>query len=285
MTVWAIQGLNALSYGILLYLVSVGLTLTLGLLRIINLTHGSYYLLGGYLGLVTIEVTGSFLAGLCVAGVAMMALGLATERLLFRRYSDNEPAQVLLSLGLLFLLGDIALGIWGGTARTIRPPELLAGAVPIGSQQFPSYRLALIGVGLLVAIGLWILLERTRLGLMVRAAVDDPELAQAMRVNVPLVMAGVFSLGALLAGVAGTLGGPIVGMYPGGDFDILLLATVIVILGGMGSLRGAFLGALLIGIIDTIGRSSFPELSLFAIFAPMAAILVLRPQGLFGRAF
>jgi branched-chain amino acid transport system permease protein len=284
MTIWAIQGLNALSYGMLLFLLSAGLTLTLGLLRIINLTHGSYFLVGGYVGLAVLGLTGNYALCLAAAGVSMAVLGLCTERWFFRRYAGNEPAQVLLSLGLLFLFGDLALAIWGGAPRTIPPPAGLQGTLQIGDQSFPTYRLALIGVGLVVAGLLWLLLERTKLGLMVRGAVDDPELAQAMRVNVPLVMMGVFSFGALLAGVAGVLGGPLVGLYPGADFDVLLLATVIVILGGMGSLRGAFVGALLIGAVDTLGRSSFPELSLFAIFAPMALILVVRPTGLFGRA-
>ncbi len=283
MTILTIQGLNALSYGMLLFLLSVGMTLTFGLLRIVNLTHGTYYLVGGYVGLAVLGLTRSFLAGLLAAGLAMGALGLCTERWLFRRYAGNEPAQVLLSLGLLFLFGDLALGVWGGSPRTIPAPEGLQGAVEIGGQFFPAYRLALVAIGLVVALLLWLLLERTKLGVMVRAAVDDADLAQAMRVNVQLVMTGVFTFGALLAGVAGVLGGPLIGMYPGGDFDVLLLATVIVILGGMGSLRGAFVGALLIGLIDTLGRSSFPEFSLFAIFAPMALILVIRPTGLFGR--
>lgn len=283
MAVWIVQTLNALSFGMLLFLLSAGLTLTFGLLRITNLTHGSYYLLGGFIGLEALRRSGNFLLALIVAAVAMGILGLLSERILLRRFAGNEPAQVLLSLGLLFIFGDLALGIWGGLPRTIPEPPLLQGAVQIGPQRFPAYRLFLFGSGLLSAILLWLLLEHTRLGLMVRAAVDDPELAQAMRVNVPLVMTGVFALGAAVAGAAGVLGGPIIGMYPGADLEVLLLAIVIVVLGGIGSLRGAFIGALLIGIIDTLGRTSFPELSQFAIFAPMAIALIVRPQGLFGR--
>lgn len=284
MTVWVIQGLNALSFGMLLFLLSVGLTLTFGLLRITNLTHGSYYLLGGYVGLEALRWSGNFVVGLLAAGASMGLIGLASERLLLRRFVGNEPAQVLLSLGLLFLFGDLALAVWGGLPRTIPEPPLLKGVLQIGAQRFPVYRLFLFGIGILTAVILWLAIEHTRLGLMVRAAVDDQELAQAMRVNVPLVMTSVFALGAVVAGIAGVLGGPIIGMYPGADFEVLLLAIVVVVLGGIGSLRGAFIGALLIGIIDTLGRTSFPELSLFAIFAPMAAVLMVRPQGLFGRA-
>jgi branched-chain amino acid transport system permease protein len=284
MAVWIIQGLNALSFGMLLFLLSAGLTLTFGLLRITNLTHGSYYLLGGYIGLEALRRSGNFVVALLAAGAAMGVLGLLSERLLLRRFAGNEPAQVLLSLGLLFFFGDLALGVWGGLPRTIPEPPLVQGVVQIGAQRFPAYRLFLCTIGLVAAALLWVLLEHTRLGLMVRAAVDDAELAQAMRVNVPRVMTGVFSLGAVVAGLAGVLGGPIIGMYPGADLEILLLAIVVVVLGGIGSLRGAFLGALLIGLIDTLGRTSFPEFSLFAIFAPMAAVLIVRPQGLFGRA-
>jgi branched-chain amino acid transport system permease protein len=284
MAVWIIQGLNALSFGMLLFLLSAGLTLTFGLLRITNLTHGSYYLLGGYIGLEALRRSGNFVVALLAAGAAMGVLGLISERVLLRRFAGNEPAQVLLSLGLLFFFGDLALGVWGGLPRTIPEPPLVQGVVQIGPQRFPAYRLFLCTIGLVAAALLWVLLEHTRLGLMVRAAVDDAELAQAMRVNVPRVMTGVFSLGAVVAGLAGVLGGPIIGMYPGADLEILLLAIVVVVLGGIGSLRGAFLGALLIGLIDTLGRTSFPEFSLFAIFAPMAAVLIVRPQGLFGRA-
>ncbi|MCA1647185.1 MAG: branched-chain amino acid ABC transporter permease [Chloroflexi bacterium] len=283
MAIWIIQGLNALSFGMLLFLLSAGLTLTFGLLRITNLTHGSYYLLGGYIGLETGRWSGNFLLAVLAAGAGMGVLGLASERLLLRRFEGNESAQVLLSLGLLFFFGDLTLAVWGGLPRTIPEPPLFQGAVQIGPQRFPSYRLFLLAIGMITAVLLWLLLEHTRLGLMVRAAVDDQDLAQAMRVNVPLVMTGVFSLGAAVAGGAGVLGGPIIGMYPGADLEVLLLAIVVVVLGGIGSLRGAFIGALLIGMIDTLGRTSFPELSLFAIFAPMAVVLIARPQGLFGR--
>lgn len=284
MSLWVIQSLNALSFAMLLFLLASGLTLTFGLLRMTNLTHGSYYLIGGYFGLAALHLTGSWLAAIVAGGVSMGLLGLLSERLLLRRVMGNEPAQVLLSLGLLFLLGDLALGIWGGVPMTIPQPPLLSGVVTVGAQHFPAYRLFLVGVGIGVAILLWLLIEHTQLGLMVRAAVDDPELAQAAHVNVALVMTGVFALGAMVAGVAGVLGGPIIGMYPGADLDVLLFAIVVVVFGGIGSLRGAFLGALVIGIIDTLGRTSFPELSQFAIFAPMALVLVVRPQGLFGRA-
>jgi branched-chain amino acid transport system permease protein len=284
MAVTIIQALNALSFGMLLFLLSTGLTLTFGLLRITNLTHGSYYLLGGYIGLEALRWSGNFVLGLLVAGAAMGLLGLASERLLLRRFAGNEAAQVLLSLGLLFFFGDLALGVWGGLPRTIPEPGPLQGAIQIGAQRFPTYRLFLFAVGILVAVLLWLVIEHTRLGLMVRAAVDDEELAQATRVNVPLVMTAVFSAGAMVAGAAGVLGGPIIGMYPGADLEVLLLAIVVVVLGGIGSLRGAFIGALFIGVIDTLGRTSFPELSLFAIFAPMAIVLIVRPQGLFGRS-
>lgn len=283
MTLLATQGLNALSYGMLLFLLAVGLTLTLGLLRVTNLTHGAYYLLGGQLAIATIALTGTFLAGLAVAALSMGALGWWMERSLLGRYARDERAQVVLSLGLLFLLGDLSHAVWGGTPRTVPLPAFLQGTVAIGDQLFPVYRLALVAAGAIVALVLGLIVERTRAGMMLRATADDPDLAQAMRVNVPLVRSATFSAGALLAGGAGALGGPLIGTYPGVEMDVLLLALVVVIVGGLGSVRGAVVGALLVGTVDTVTRASFPDLALFGVFAPLAVILAVRPQGLFGR--
>lgn len=284
MSVWAIQILNGLSYGMLLFLLAAGLTLTFGLLRIVSLVHGSFYLLGGYVGLMVVVATENFWLGLLAGAVSMGVLGLVVQQGLLRRYARSELQMVLLTFGLLFLFGDLALAYFGGNPQTIPAPAPFGGSIPLLDARFPVYRLFLVAVGIVVAGFLWWLHERTKLGTIVRAAVEDPETAAGLGVNVPLVMAGVYALGALLAGMAGVVGGPIIGVYPGADLDTMFYAIVVVVLGGLGSLRGAFVAALLIGFVDTAGKALFPELALFAIFAPMAIVLVIRPSGLLGRA-
>jgi branched-chain amino acid transport system permease protein len=284
MGVWVIQVLNGVSYGMLLFLLAAGLTLTFGLLRIVNLTHGSFYLLGGYVALAVVTATDNFLLGVLAAAVTMGVLGMLIQRFLLSRYTGKELAQVMLTFGCLLLLGDLALWRFGGQPQTIPTPPMFQGAVRILGGGFPIYRFVLIAVGVMAGAFLWWFHDHTRLGTIVRASVHDPETARALGVRVPLLMTAVFGLGAVLAGVAGAIGGPIVGMYPGADLDTMILAIVVVVVGGLGSQRGAFLAAVLVGLLDTFGRTMFPELSQFAIFAPMALVLILRPAGLLGRA-
>jgi len=284
MTLWTVQIINGLSFGMLLFMLAAGMTLGFGLLRIINLAHGSYYLLGSYLGIAVVEATGSFWFATLVSGIAMALLGFGMWRLLLCRYISNELAMVLLTFGFLLLLGDLSLWRFGGAPQTISAPPPFDGPVEIGDLRFPAYRLFLLGAGALVALFLWWLIVRTRVGMLVRAAVNDPQMAQGLGVNVSALMTGVFSLSAGLAGIAGVLGGPLIGVYPGADLVVLLLAIVVVILGGLGSLWGALLASLIVGLLDTAGRTLFPEFSMFAIFAPMALILIIRPSGLLGRA-
>lgn len=283
MNIWAIQILNGVSYGMLLFLLAAGLSLTFGLLKITNLTHGTYYLLGGYVGLTVAKLTGSFLLALVAGSAAVGILAVLTQRFLLHRFLKDEMAQILITFGLLFMIGDLALWTWGGSAQTIPKPELLSGSFPIGRLTFPVYRLFLVGVGVIAALFLWWFQDGTRIGAKVRAAVDDAEIAQTVNVNVPLLMTGVFALGAVLAAAAGVLGGPLIGLFPGADFEVLLLAFVVVVVGGLGSLGGAFVGAMVVGLLDTFARVFFPEFSYFAIFAPMAIILLVRPGGLVQR--
>ena len=283
MTFWLFQLLNGLSFGMLLFLLAAGLSLIFGLMRILNLAHGSYYLLGAYIALTVVEATGSlFLATL--AGMAVVAaLGVVMERAFLRRLPHHEELpQALLTFGFLLIVGDVSLWIWGGTPQSLPKPEILAASVRLGPLVFPSYRLFLIVVGLVVGVGLWFLQERTRIGATVRAAIDDAEIAQAIGINVSRLSTTVFAVGAALAALGGIMAGPVLGVYPGADFEILLLAFVVVIIGGLGSLKGAFVGGLLVGCLDNFGKALFPELALFTIFAPMAVILAVRPAGLFG---
>lgn len=283
MTFWLIQTLNGISYGMLLFLLAAGLSLIFGLMKILNLTHGSFYLLGGYFGLYVIQKTGSFVLALLTASLAIAIIGVVIERFFLRRFHLQELPQALVTFGFLFIFSDLATVIWGGDPQTIPKPDLFSGSVQLGSFYYPSYRLFIIGFGLLIAVLLWWLQEGTRIGAMVRASVDDEQVARALGINVPLLFSLVFALGAFLAALGGVMGGPIVGVYPGADFEVLLLGFVVVIIGGLGSLKGALFGGLVVGLLDTFGKVFFPELALFTIFAPMALILAVRPRGLFGR--
>jgi branched-chain amino acid transport system permease protein len=282
-TFWLFQLLNGLSFGMLLFLLAAGLSLIFGLMRILNLAHGSYYLLGAYVALAVVEASGSlFLA--TIGGVAVVVvLGVLMERVFLRRLPRHEELpQALLTFGFLLIVGDVSLWIWGGTPQSLPKPEIFAASVRLGPLVFPSYRLFLIAVGLVIGVVLWYLQERTKIGATVRAAIDDAEIAQASGINVSRLSTLVFAVGAALAALGGILAGPVLGVYPGADFEILLLAFVVVIIGGLGSLKGAFVGGLLVGCLDNFGKALFPELALFTIFAPMAIILAVRPAGLFG---
>jgi branched-chain amino acid transport system permease protein len=283
MTFWLVQTLNGISYGMLLFLLAAGLSLIYGLMKILNLTHGSFYLLGGYIGLVVVHKTGSFIVAALAGGAAIAVIGVVMERFFLRRFHLQELPQALLTFGFLFIFSDLATVIWGGNPQIMPKPPLFTGSVQIGGFYYPSYRLFIIGFGLAVGALLWWLQEGTRVGAMVRASVDDEEVARALGINVSLLFTLVFALGAFLAALGGVMGGPIVGVYPGADFEVLLLGFVVVIIGGLGSLKGALVGGLFVGLLDNFGKVLFPELALFTIFAPMALILAARPAGLFGR--
>jgi len=281
---WIIQTFNGLSYGALLFLLASGLSLIFGVMRIVNLAHGSYFMLGGYVGLSVVWRTGSFTAALVAGAVAIALIGIGMERLFLRRLSGQTLGQVLMTIGFALMFQDLALLIWGGDPYTIPLPAALQGIVTAGALRFPTYRIFIIVVATLVGAALWIVLDRTRVGAMIRAAVDDREMAQGVGIHVPVVSLGVFALGAALAALGGVIGGGFLGVYPGADFEVLPYAFVVVIVGGLGSLPGAMVGSLLVGLLDNFGKALFPELSYFTLFAPMALILALRPTGLFGRA-
>ena len=283
MNFWLIQTLNGISFGMLLFLLAAGLSLIFGLMKVLNLTHGSFYLLGGYVGLTILHLSGSFVLAVLVGSLAIALLGVVMERFFLRRLHLQELPQALLTFGFLFIFSDLATVVWGTNPQTIPKPPLLSGALQLGGFFYPYYRLFIIGVGLIIAAALWWLQDGTRLGAMLRASVDDEEVARALGINVSLLFTLVFGFGAFLAALGGVMGGPIVGIYPGADFDVMLLGFVVVIIGGLGSLKGALIGGLAVGLLDNFGKVFFPELALFTIFAPMVVILALRPAGLFGR--
>ena len=281
--VWVIHILNGVAFGMLLFLLAAGLSLIYGLMKILNLTHGSFYLVGGYIGLSVMRLTGSFALALVVAAIAIAVIGAAIERFFLRRFHLDELPQTLVTFGFLFIFADLSLWIWGGDPIMLTMPQIFQHSVPMGYFSYPIYRLFLIAVGLIIAGALWWFQEHTRLGTMLRAGVDDAEIARALGINVSLLFTLIFATGAALAAVGGVLAGPVLSLYPGADFDTLILAFVVVIVGGLGSLRGALAGALLVGLLDDFGKAFFPQFALFTVFVPMAFILVVRPTGLFGR--
>ena len=287
MQFWLVLTANSITFGGLLFLLSAGFSLIFGLMRIPNLTHGSLFMLGAYIGASfaggIFGLTLNFWLAALVATLIVAFFGVVMERFLLRQLPGNQLAQVLVTLGISFMVADFCLMVWGGDPLNVTTPRELAGFVRAGPLAFPMYRLGIIVIAMIFAIGLWFLLERTRLGAMIRAGVDDPEMARVVGIRVSQLFTIVFALGAGLAAFAGIIGGPILSVYPGLDQDMLPLALVVVILGGTGSLLGSFVGSIIIGFIYNFGQALLPELAYFVLFLPMLLVLILRPQGLFGR--
>ncbi len=283
MSMATLQLLNSFTLAALLFLVASGFTLIFGLMRIVNLAHGAMYLMGGYVAYAAATASGSFFVGVVVAVVAVAMLGLVTQALL-RFVKGNELRQVLLTLGLALILNDAALVIWGGDTFSVPTPEPLRGAVQILGVLYPRYRLFVLAIGIVVLVLLWLLMNRTRLGALIRAGVDDAETVEAMGINIRVVFVATFMLGMALAAIAGALGGAFLSLYPTADSEILVYSLAVVIIGGRGSLGGAAVGSLAVALLSTFGQVWFPELAYFVIFGPMALLLAFRPHGLFGRA-
>ncbi|MDB5607007.1 MAG: branched-chain amino acid transporter permease [Bradyrhizobium sp.] len=285
MQFWIIQGLNSLSLGGLLFLLSSGFSLIFGLMRLANLTHGAFFMLGTYFAAVALRSNDGLNIWVTAlgAGVTVAAIGGLFERLVLARLRTNPLGQVLVTLGMSFVISDACLMLWGGDSIPVPTPRNLQAPTRLFGFVFPTYRLVLVGCAIVAAILLYVLLERTRLGAMIRAGVDDGQMARAVGIPVSRLFTLVFCLGAGIAGAGGVLGGPILSAYPGLDADMLPLALIVVILGGIGSLLGAFVGSFIIGFIYTFGTALFPELAYIILFLPMIFVIAFRPQGLFGR--
>lgn len=278
------QALNGLAYGVLLFLLSVGLSLIFGMLDVVNLAHGTFYMLGAYAGLTLIAATGSFWLALALAPVAVALVGALVERGLLRPLAHRPTLdQVLLTFGLIYLFEDVVKGLWGGRIRSIPPPDLLAGSVSLGGVTLPTYRLFVIAFGLAMAVALWLLIERTRLGAIIRAGVFDAEMTAGLGIDIRRVFTLVFAFGAALGGLSGVVAGPIQSAYPAMGVSILIPALIVVVVGGLGSLKGSLVGSLVIGQAETFGKAWLPGVSMLIIYVVMALVLLLRPQGLFGR--
>ena len=280
---WAVQVLNGITLGMLLFLLAAGFTLIFGLMGILNLSHGTLYLLAGYVAVTAARHTNNFFLTVLVGMLAIGILGMLLHQRLLRHTSEHLP-QALLTIGIALFFSDLAIWIWGGYPYMVRKPAgFQSSLLMFGKIPFPSYRILVIVIGVIVAVFLWWFHERSRYGAMIRAGVDDEEMAQAIGINTRRLMTLVFGLGATLAGLGGVVGAPIMGVYPGHDMEVLTLSLVVVVIGGMGSLVGAFVGALIVGVADNIAKILLPNLSLFFIFGLMALILVIRPTGLFGK--
>jgi branched-chain amino acid transport system permease protein len=287
MTFWLLLTVNSITFGGLLFLLAAGFSLIFGLMRIPNLTHGSLFMLGAYFGATFVggylAFAFNFWVAVLIAIILVAVFGMVIERFLLRRLPGQQMAQVLVTLGISFIVADFCLMVWGGDPVRVDTPESLVGAIQYGPLVFPYYRLAVIVIAVIAALGLWLLLDRTRLGAMIRAGVDDPDMARVVGIRVSQLFTIVFALGAGLAAFGGIIGAPILSVYPGLDQDMLPLALVVVILGGSGSLLGSFVGSIIIGFIYNFGQALLPELSYFVLFLPMLLVLLVRPQGLFGR--
>jgi branched-chain amino acid transport system permease protein len=283
MEVFVAQLLNGLVYGVLLFLIAAGLSLIFGLMNVVSLAHGSFFMLGAFFGLSIFKVTGSFWLALILAPIPVIILGVLVELLFLRPlYRRGHLDQVLLTFGFTFVFLDLVQTLWGRTVLRLPVPDALQGTVQIGIGVFSAYRLCLIGFGFAIALLLWLFLERSRIGAMVRAGVDNAVMAAGLGANIPALFTGIFGLGVALAALGGIAAAPVIGLYPGMDSEILIPAFIVIVIGGMGSLRGAFVGSLLIGIADTFGKAYFQSIALFLIYLAMTAVLLIRPQGLFG---
>jgi branched-chain amino acid transport system permease protein len=279
-----LQAVNGISLAALLFLLSSGFTLTFGLMRVVNMAYGAYYLLGGYVGYTVGRISGSFVLAVIAGGLAIVVLGYLVDRFLIRRTGGNHLAQVLLTVGVAFVIGEACLAIWGGDSLKVAIPSWLRGPVELpGGLVYPKYRFVLILFGVATALSLWLLYRKTQIGAVVRAGVDDREMVNGLGINVDLLFVLVSALASFFAGVAGVVGGAFLTLSPGAEWDILVLALVVVIIGGLGSLEGAILGSLIVGLLDAYGRWLLPEFSYFVLFGPMAVLLLFRVTGIFGK--
>ena len=283
MQYWAIQTLNSLALGGLLFLLAAGFSLIFGLMRIANLTHGALYMLGAYFGASILKTVPNLWLAALLGGLAVAVLGGVFERFILRKLGGNVFGQVLVTLGVAFMLADFCLVVWGGDPIPIPTPPWLQHPLRVAGLAFPAYRLAVVAIAVFTGIFLYILMERTRLGAMIRAGVDDMDMARACGIPVSRLFTIVFCLGAGLAGFGGIIGGPIMSAYPGLDADMLPLALIVVILGGLGSLVGAFVGSFVIGFVYTFGVALLPDLAYVILFLPMILVIAFRPRGLFGK--
>ena len=277
------QALNGISFGALLFILAAGLSLIFGMMDVVNLAHGAFYMLGAYVALTVVQRTGSFWPALIIAPVAVGLLGLLIEPLLLRRLRGRHLDQVLLTIGLSLVIVDLIGLFWGREIRSIPLPAGLDHSVTVMGGDYPVYRLFVIAFGVVLAVAFSLVHRRTRMGALIRAGVDDAPMLAALGVDIDRLFASTFAVGAALAALAGVVAAPVFGVFPGMDVDALIYSLIVVVVGGLGTLSGAVVGAGLIGPADTFGKVLFPQFALALIFALLALVLLLRPTGLLGR--
>lgn len=283
MSTAVIQTVNGLTWGMVLFLLSAGLAIIYGQMRVVNLAQGSFYLIGAYISISVVARTGSFVTGLVVGSVTAGILGLLIERFAIRPLYATPLYQILATFGMMLVVGEVAKLIWGTIPQTLAMPPLLDGRLQIAGMTFTRYRLAVIGLGMLAASCLWLVYAKTRLGAILRASVDDRQMVAGLGINIRRVGMWSFGAGAFLAALGGIIAAPIIAVSPGADLEVLLLAFAVVVIGGADSLKGAFIASLLVGLVDVVAKGMWPELSRFTIFGLMAVVLSVRPLGLYGK--
>lgn len=281
-----VQALNGVQYGFLLFLVASGLTLVFGIMGIINLAHGAFYMLGAYMVFWLVGYTDNLFVAIVLGLAIMLAFGYLLERAAISfLYKRDHLYQVLLTYGLILILDEMQRILWGTDFHSVPVPQALNGSIPLTETQvYPVYRLFISVMCMAVAAGLYLLIGRTKLGMMIRAGASNREMAQVLGIDIGRVFAIVFSIGVALAAFSGMIGAPVSSVYPGMGEQILIVSFVVVVIGGIGSVKGAFVGAMLIGLADTFGRVLLPDFASVVVYAVMAVVLLWRPQGLFGRA-
>jgi len=278
-----IQLLNSVQYGLLLFMLAAGLTLIFGIMGVVNLAHGSFYMLGAYLAYSLSSLLGSLALAIACGAVLSIIFGLALEWLLFRHFYERDHLdQVLLTFGLIYIFEEMRSILWGDDVHSVPVPDVLGASIPLtDTLSYPVYRLVISGVCVALAIGLYLLISKTRLGMKIRAGAFNRDMTEALGINIKLIHAIVFALGVALASVAGMIAAPVSSVYPNMGSQVLIMCFVVVVIGGIGSVRGALIAALLVGLVDTFGKVLLPHVSGMLVYMLMAAVLLWKPQGLF----
>lgn len=278
-----IQLLNSVQYGLLLFMLAAGLTLIFGIMGVVNLAHGSFYMLGAYLAWSLAAKTGSLALAIVLGTALSVAFGLVLERILFRHfYHRDHLDQVLLTFGLIYIFEELRSILWGDDVHGVPVPQALSASIPLtDTLSYPVYRLFMSGVCILLAAGLYLLISKTRLGMKIRAGASNHQMTEALGINVRRIHAVVFSLGVGLAGIAGMIAAPVSSVYPNMGSQVLIMCFVVVVIGGIGSVRGALISALLVGLVDTFGKVLLPQVAGMLVYMLMAAVLLWKPEGLF----
>ncbi len=280
---FAILTLNGLTLAALLFIMASGLTLAFGLMRVVNLAHGAFYMLGGYVGVAVTASSGSLVAGIATGAAAGLVAGVLVERVLLSRVRGIELSEAILTIAVGMIIADALLAVFGGHPQALAVPAELRGRADLGFVQYPMFRLGILGMAVVLAAALGLVLTRTALGATIRAGVDDRETAESQGINVGALFAVVFAFASVLAGIAGVVGASYLSLTQETGVRVLMLSLVVIIIGGLGSLVGAAVGAAITGLVTSFTNAFLPQFALFFLFAPLAAVLAVRPQGLFGR--